>query len=219
MDSTITNLLVPLFFVHITLGTAILAWWFLRHSSRTIKDFGLGMAGYSLGLAAWAILVIIKPEDLKPLILLGVIPFLLAHIFYAKAAYTDTASSKKNIMITFVWIGIIATFVLRTLFFKSNPYFSEDGLLFFGLHPTSIALYIAVISVSFLPAIRATVSKIKGVKTSSLMNATLTTLYVTSIILVSAQDGLLLLINGWVMGVALLVAWVTALRTKPDSAA
>lgn len=210
MDDITSSFLVPLFFIHATLGTAILAWWFLSKKQQTLRDFGWGMAGYAAGLAAWTLLVLTKPDDLKPLILVGVIPFLLAHVAYAKAA-SAKLPTKSSTLMTITLLLLVATFIARTFFFKSEPYFSDQGLLYFGLQSIPVALYIATISVSFLPAIRSVVSDIKQSSVRSVMGIGLTTLYVNSVILVSAKDDTLLLINGVVMSVALLTLWVKAL--------
>lgn len=210
MEDTTSTLLVPLFFIHATLGTAILAWWFLSKKQQTLKDFGWGMAGYAAGLAAWTLVVLTKPDDLKPLILLGVVPFLLAHVAFAKAASVKLPTKSSTLM-TVTLALLAATFIARTYFFKSEPYFSDQGLLYFGLKSVPVALYIATISVSFLPAIRAVAADIKQASVKSVMGVGLTVLYVNAIILVSAKDDTLLLINGVVLSLALLMLWVKAL--------
>lgn len=209
MDTS-SNIFVSLFFIHGALGTAILAWWFLSKKQQVLKDFGWGMAGYAAGLTAWTVLVLTKPADLQPLILLGVIPFLLASVAYAKAA-SAKLPAKSSTLMTVTFILLAATFIARTFFYPSDPYFSEKGLLFFGLQSVPVALYIATISVSFLPAIRAVTAEIKDKAMKSVAGVALTTLYVNSIILVSAKDDTLLLINGVVMTVALLALWTKAL--------
>ncbi len=209
MDTS-SNIFVSLFFIHGALGTAILARWFLTKKQQTLKDFGWGMAGYAAGLAVWSFVVITKPTDLKPLILLGVIPFLLASVAYAKAA-SAKLPTKSSTLMTVTLALLVATFVARTFFYPSEPYFSDKGLLFFGLQSVPIALYIATISVSFLPAIRAVAAEIKDKATKSLMGTCLTVLYVNSIIFVSAKDDTLLLINGIVLSLALLALWTKAL--------
>lgn len=216
MEDSTSTILVPLFFIHATLATAILAWWFLSKKQQTLKDFGWGMAGYAAGLAAWTVLVLTKPDDLKPLILLGVIPFLLAHVAYAKAA-SAKLPAKSSTLMTVTLLLLAATFIARTFFYPSEPYFSDKGLLFFGLQSVPVALYIATISVSFLPAIRAVSAEIKDKTMKAVAGTGLTILYVNSIILVSAKDNDLLLINGVVMSLALLVLWVKALASATKS--
>ena len=208
--SSESNIFVSLFFIHGAIGTAIVAWWFLTKKQQSLKDFGWGMLGYAAGLATWTAVVLTKPTDLKPIILVGVIPFLLAHIAYAKSASSKLPAKSSTLMtVTLLLLG--ATFVARTFFYPSEPYFSDKGLLFFGLQSVPVALYIATISVSFLPAIRAVTSEIKDKAMKSVAGVALTTLYVNSIILVSAKDDTLLLINGVVMSVALLALWTKAL--------
>jgi len=206
MDCATSNFLIPLFFIHGAIGTGILALWFLNKKKQDLRDFGWGMAGYTLGLAIWAVVVLIKPEDLKPLILAGVIPFLLAHLAFAKVAAAKLPIKSSTLVLTTFGL-ILATFIARTFIYQSEPYFSDDGLLYFGLQSVPVALYIATISVSFLPAIRAVVAEIKQVDLKSIMGVGLTTLYINAIIFVSAKDETLLMINGAVLSLALLVLW------------
>lgn len=214
MTETTSNLLVPLYFVHAALGTAILAWWFLSRKDKALRTFGLGLAGYGLGLAAWTILVITKPEDLKPLVLLGAIPFLLAHFAYAKVAYKNINFAKTSFLTLVVAGTIAATFIVRTFLYPSEAYFSEEGLLFFGLHPVSSAFYIATIGLTFLPAITVVGNILKKSMLRNVMQAGLTILFINAVILVSSQSDTLLLINGYVMSAALLALWLTALTSK-----
>ncbi len=184
----------------------------MSKKSKILQYFGWGLFGYALGLFSWTLIVLTKPANLKPLILIGVIPFLLAHLAYAKAAakkYPKMASAITTLTV----VLLLATFLARTFFYKSDPYFSSKGLLFFGLKPVPTALYIATISVSFLPAIQAVASEIKQATLKSIMAIGLTILYVNAIILVSAQDNTLLLMNGVVLSLTLLTLWIKALMS------
>ena len=134
MRDTTATLLVPAYFIQIVVGTAILAWWFLSRKDKVLKTFGLGMAGYSLGTAAWTLLVLTKPDDLQFLILAGAVPFLLAHFAYAKVAYKNLDFTKTSLLSLIVAGTIAGTFIFRTFLYPSEPYFSSEGLLFFGLH-------------------------------------------------------------------------------------
>ncbi len=219
METSLTaSFLVPLHFIHLVVGPAILAWWFMSRRDGVLKNFGMGMLGYALGTAAWALLVLTKPDDLRPLIIIGVIPFLLAHIPFAKAAYHNISQEKRNLLIGLVVLSIVGTFVARTFFFPSEAFFSEEGLLFFGLDPVAIGFYIMLFSISFLPAVLAVVPRLPQ-SARAAMNVGLIAIYVTSVVMVSAQDGVLLLMNGWVAGLGLLLTWVTALRNKGEPAA
>ena len=160
MNDTTSSFLVPVYFIHATLGTAILAWWFLSKKQKPLKNFGWGLSGYAVGLAAWTLVVLTKPDNIEPLILLGVVPFLLAHIAYAKVASAKLSAKSSTLMIIALLL-IVATFIARTFFYQSEPFFSDQGLLYFGLQSVPVALYIATISVSFLPAIRVVGANIK----------------------------------------------------------
>lgn len=213
MEDTTASLLVPLFFIQMAIGTAILAWWFLTRKQKTLKTFGLGVAGYSVGLTAWSILVVTKPDNLQPLVLAGAVPFLLAHFAYAKVAYKNINFAKTSFLTLVVAGAIAATFIVRTFLYPSVPYFSSDGLLFFGLHPASSAFYIATIALTFLPAVSVVGNTLKKGVLRNVMQVSLTTLFINSVILVSSQSDTLLLINGYVASAALLAVWITAVSS------
>lgn len=177
----------------------MLAWWFLSQKDRSARLFGIGLSGYALGIACWCIVVLLKPTDLKPLIFLGTLPFLAAHLAYARAA------TNKYTLLILTAILITSTLIARTIIYPSEPYFSEQGLLFFGLHPIVSALYIATISVSFLPAIKAITPKIRQEKLRTTIGIGFFILYLNSLVLVVSRNSNLLTLNGFVMGVTLLI--------------
>jgi hypothetical protein len=209
-DSFTTSFLVPLYFLHLVFGLVILAWWFLSKKAQTLKYFGLGMLGYALGIAAWSVLVITKPADLEPLIMVGVIPFLLAHIAYAK---TVSVKYKIDWIIGLTILLIVVTLIARTFFFPSKPYFSDYGSFYFGLMPIPLALYITTLSVSLLPAIRAVSDEIEQTSMKSVIAVGLTILFINSLLQITARDVTLLFINGSVASLTLLVLWVKALTS------
>lgn len=213
MEDATATILVPAYFLQVVVGTALLAWWFLARKDKVLKSFGLGMAGYSLGLAAWTLLVFTKPANLQPLVLVGAVPFLLANFAFAKVAYKNLDFTKTSILSLLVAGTIAGTFIVRTFIYPSEPYFSQDGLLFFGLHPLSIAFYIATMSMTFLPAISVATDRIKKGSLKTTLKVGLTTLFINAVILVSGNNETLLLINGVVMTVALFVLWAKALTT------
>jgi len=210
----VMSFLVPAYFLHGAVGMGILSWWFMTRKNKTLNTFGKGLLGYSLGMLAWAFLVILRPDNLVPLILVGVVPFVLAHFAYAKVAYKDFSEDKKRSMIALITVGVAAILVVRTFIFPSDPYYSAQGSFFFGLHPVAIALYIAVISMSLLPAIRIVVEEIKDKTTKTVMNIGLTTIFVNIILQISVTYDTLLIINGVVLSVALLATWLTALKAR-----
>ena len=130
--------------------------------------------------------------------------------YYAKVAYKNIDFTRTSLLTLAVGGTIAGTFIVRTFVYPSEAYFSDQGLLFFGLHPLSIAFYIATISLTFLPSISAVSSHIKKNSLSGIMQIGLTTLFINSIILVSGSNDTLLLINGVVMSTALLVVWASA---------
>lgn len=214
MEDIMTTVLVPLFFIHAAVGISILAWWFLRRRDKNLKSFGLGLAGYATGFAVWAVVAITKPDDLRPLILLGAVPFLLSHFAYAKVAYKNIDFTKTSMLTLLVGGTIAATFIVRTFLYPSEAYFSQEGLLFFGLHAVSIAFYIATLTLTFLPAISIVGSLLKKTGLAVKMQAGLTVLFINGLIIVSSHDELLLTINGYVFGATLLFLWTTALLNR-----
>ena len=214
MDGFVESFLVPAFFVHTTASVWFLAWWFGRmgRDQETFRGFSWGLAGYGLGLVAWTLVVIIKPDDLAPLILVGVVPFLLGNIGFAKAATRESAARGISPLMILTFVLIVATWISRTFLYESEPYISEEGLLYFGLQPVPVALYIATISVSFLPAIWRVVLAFADDRLRLIMGICLNTFFINAVILVSANEHSLLMINGFVLSAAAILAWVHAAR-------
>lgn len=211
MSTLVAILFVPMFFLHGAFGIALLSWWFSRHQNREMKLFGWGLAGYALSMTIWAYMVMQKPNDVGVYMLVSVIPFLLAHLFFAKVA--DTKFSKHGHFFLVTGALLVITFVVRTFLQESDPYFSEEGLLVFGVQDIPVALYIAVMTISFLPAIRVVVPNIAK-QHRPIFSVCLTALFVTAITFVSARTTQLLIINGAVLSFMLLVLWSSVLTLK-----
>ena len=211
MDNLMSSVFVPLYFIHITFAMAVLAWWFSSRKELTLKYFGWGLAGYALGIGVWTVAILTKPTNLEPLILLGVIPFLLAHLAYAKATSVRT---KNQLVLGLTLTLLVVTFIARTFFYPSKPYFSDQGYFYFGLMAVPLALYIATISTSFLPAILAVTNDIKQKSIRPIMNIGLVIVFINMIVQISVQDETVRIINGVVASGTLLVLWVTAVTNR-----
>lgn len=214
MDEALRSFLVPAFFTHTAAAVLVLAWWFTRNGGdrATFRYFGCGLVGYGLGLIAWSLVVIVKPDDLVPWILGGVIPFLLGNIGFAKSASAAPETVRVSPLMILTIAFIIVTFVMRTVLYESEPYISDEGLLYFGLQPVPIALYIGTIAVSFLPAIWKVVPAFASEQLRRLMAICLNAFFICAIVLVSASEHSLLVINGFVLSIAAILAWVQAVR-------
>ncbi len=215
------SVLVPAYFIHAAGAAAISTAWFLKHREKEFRDFGLGLLGYTLGTIIWVMVVLVKPDDLKPLILIGAVPFLLGHVAFARAAFDRSTAGHRTIAMASVFIAVAVTFVTRAFIYPSQPFFSDKGLLFFGLDPLVSAMYISTVSISFLPATQLVAGKFDDAQRRLRMRIILTALYVNIVVLVSAANETLLLINGVVMSIALLALWTTLLPSllKPTEAA
>lgn len=213
MNDFMSTVLVPLYFLLATFGLSVLAWWFKKQPKKTHQYFGWGLMGYSLALLAWTAVVIVKPADPRPLILVGVVPFILASVAYAQAAAQKWPKlSQLTLGLTVVLIA--AVFMARTFLFPSDPHFSDQGLLYFGLQPVPVALYVALLSVSFLPGIRAAVADIKQDQVRAVMGVGLMILFLNAVIQVVTKDDTLSVVNGVVTSLTLLFLWVKALGWK-----
>ncbi|MDX1765737.1 MAG: hypothetical protein R3313_02165 [Candidatus Saccharimonadales bacterium] len=211
MEEAVRDFLQPLFYVQMAVGALFIAWWMMNKKDKTVKMFGLGMTGYGLGLAAWAVLVITDPENLEPLILTGAVPFLLAHFAFAKVAYKSIDFAKTSLLMLLVTAAIFTTFVVRTFFFESQPYYSSEGLLFFGLHSVAVACYIATIALTFLPAISVLASRFKQGLVKNTVQVGFSILFINSIVIVSGYENVLLTINSTVMSTTMTVVALTLL--------
>lgn len=208
-----SSFLVPLYFIHITFGLAVLAWWFSANKkNEVLKQFGAGFIGYAIAVGIWTAVMITQPTDLEPYILLGALPFLLAHMSFAWAVRKQS----KTMLVWYLTLMLVVATLVARILYPSRPYFSAQGYFFFGLQPVPLALYLATISVSFLPAIRAAVSQIKDKSLQPVMNVGLTIAFIAIIIQITAMDDTVRLINGVVASGALLVMWVKALTVRPN---
>ena len=214
MEELLESFLVPAFFVHTAAAVLLLAWWFVRtgKDQATRRYFGWGLAGYGAGLVAWSLVVLVKPDDLAPLILVGIVPFLLGNVSFAKAAASEPEAQRMNGWMMVTLCLIVVTFVSRTFLYESEPYISDEGLLYFGLQPIPVALYIATISVSLLPAIWRVVPTFADQPLRRVMGISLNTFFINAVILVSADEHSLLVINGFVLSAAAILAWSHALK-------
>ena len=214
MDEVLRSYLVPAFFAHTAAAVLLLAWWFMRKGKdqTTFRYFGWGLTGYGAGLVAWSLAVIVKPDDLIPWILGGVVPFLLGNVGFAKATAREPEAKRINPLMILTMALIVVTFVTRTFLDKSDPYISDEGLLYFGLQPVPVALYIGTIAVSFLPAIWRVVPAFTDQRLRRVMGVSLNTFFISAIIIVSAAEHSLLVINGVALSAAAILAWSHALK-------
>lgn len=214
MEDFVESFLVPAFFVHTAAAVWLLAWWFVRRGrvQAAFRYFGWGLAGHGAALAVWMLVVVLKPDDLAPGILIGVVPFMLGNVSFAKAAAGEQSAAIVHPVIILTLALVVATFVSRTFIYESEPYFSDEGLLYFGLKPIPVALYIATLAVSFLPAIWRVVPAFTDERLRLIMAISLNTFFINSVILVSANEHSLLMINGFVLSAAAIFAWVHAIK-------
>jgi hypothetical protein len=207
-----SSFLVPLYFIHITFGLAVLAWWFSANKKNAVlKQFGAGFIGYAIAVGIWTAVIITQPSDLEPYILLGALPFLLGNMSFAWA-YREQS---KNMVVWYLSLGLVLATLVARVGFPSQPYFSPQGYFFFGLQPIPLALYIATISVTMLPAIRAAVSQIKNKSMAQVMSVGLTIAFVAIIVQITAMDDLVRFLNGMVASAALLVMWLKCFMVRP----
>lgn len=215
MEDFVEFFLVPAFFVHTVATVALLAWWFIRKSEAqaVFRYFGWGLTGYSLAFVAWTLVVLLKPDDLAPGILVGVVPFLLGNLGFARAAGRNPEAGGMSPLMILTLVLIAATFISRTFWYESEPYFSDEGLLYFGLQPIPVAFYIATIAVSFLPAIWRVVPAFTDQRLRLIMGVSFNTFFINAIILVSAAEHALLMVNGFVLSAAAILAWSHAIKS------
>jgi FtsH-binding integral membrane protein len=208
-----SSVVVPLYFIHITIAFIILAWWFTRKKAQALKYFGWGLTGYALGIGTWTLVVLTKPTSLEPPILIGVVPFLLAHVAFAKATMLRT---KSKLVLPLTVLLLAATFIARTFYFQSKPYFSDQGYFFFGLMAVPLAFYIATIAVSFLSASITAMGDIKSTTVRRIMTSGLIGVFINMVIQISVQDESLRIINAVVATVTLFGLWVTAVTHQSE---
>jgi hypothetical protein len=206
------NILVLLFFLHTTVALALLGGRFLIRGGAFASYFGIGLLLDSGAFAAWGG-ALVAPDNLPILVTIGAILALISFVFFLKSGLADLPSSLQSGAVAAGAVFVAATFVAGRYVFPTPKFISEEGFLFFNLHPFVQMMYITALVLAAFPAIEKAGTLFRE-GNSTLVKFLLAIQVVGTIVLITNVDTLSLLVVGWCMGLAYLALWTMLLFRK-----
>jgi hypothetical protein len=204
------NSLVISFFVLTTL-LSFIAGVGVRHVSisDTARRYGIGMVLTSIAFAIWSITIFLRNSaSLDTYITIGLVPLMLGMIFFIWSGASNYDRQKQVLLITLGVVGTIVLMVMRG-FYPSNPYFSPEGLFFFGPHPLVLFFEVLFISASVIPSVLNVGRSITDKLSSNIFQVGMFTALIGTILLITSSANLVLFLSGWAIGIAFLLLAVS----------
>ena len=208
------NPTVVVFFLHNVAATFLLGMKFRSRRDPVFKDFGSALILNGVAYTIWSAAVILRPDNLKPLVTLGVLFFLASLVFFLSAGIRKTGTLKQGPVL---WTGLVVALVLflvRTYVYPSEPGFSQEGLFFFHAHPVAQLIYIFGLALTALRGIDALASKFTDPFYARLVRYGFTIQVMGGIILLTSTDTLALYIDGWIIGTVYFALWTLLLFNR-----
>lgn len=202
-------MLILFFFIFITVSIFFSGLLLPRlHRTIATQAMGRGLMLTGAAFAVWSLAVMIKPDQdvLRYWVGIGTVPFIVALIFFLRAAVNRLPTTTQRLFMTIGIIYALVLLVMRTVL-PSNPGFSADGLFFFQPHDIVKFMYIVIMVAVILPAIQITAADIqsKDALTARILSGALIANTIGGILLlVSVMDvqDMLMYLVGWGMMIA-----------------
>lgn len=195
---------VILFFTFVTLSVLISAYLLPRYvPSRGTKRFGLGLWLVGVAFAIWSVAVITKPVDTLYLwVTVGLIVILAALVLIVSAATSHLSRSDQQLALLLA-VGYAVVLVVVRFFYPSSPYFSGNGLFYFGQQPIVAFLTIALLVGAIVPAVLVVAAEIKqrDLLSSNVFVGACMTQLIGGVLLLSSRDDSLIILVGWAMSI------------------
>src|SRR5205823_7698976 len=115
--------------------------------------FSIGLGFMAAAFAVWSYAVVTKPaaDVLYGWVTVGLIVMLAALLFLIHAATVHLPRSTQQIALVAGGVYVILLFVVRVIY-PSHPYFSPNGLFYFGQQPPVKLLTIILLAGAIVPA-------------------------------------------------------------------
>lgn len=208
--------LVSLFFIGSTASLLVTGFALSRGRLESLRYFGLGLMMDGIAFGIWTVAVVTKPDEgLGGWVTAGVLFFLASLILFVLTSAGRIAPRQRPILVGATIVYVVAVFMVR-VFYPSRPHFSEEGLFFFDPHGAVEALEILGLTAALLPA-TFEVSRRMRMREGYVAKAAFTTLLIGGILLIASDDRILLTIDGWAMGLALIVLLITFGFRRPEA--
>lgn len=189
----------------------LIGWRTHEQGEPLFRRFALGAAGYALAFLGWAAIVVVRPADLALASVAALLPFALGNLALFSVGVADWPSARRELAerLALAYLGVV---IIARLSLPSTPSFSAGGLIYLNAAPLVLLLYLGAFAGGVLPAIGALSRRIDGARGVAVRVA-MTLLVLCGTVLLSSYDDALQLLNGTLMGLALLA--LAALFARP----
>ena len=200
--------LVVLFFLHNIVATLVIGLKFKSQDNTAMKKFGYALLLNAIAYAIWSSAVILRPEALDSYITIGALFLAVSLVFFL------SSSTKNKSIVSLGVIVIAAFFALRTLYWPSNPQFSEEGFLLFNVDPMVQMMYMFGLGVLVIPAINAVAEQFNSPSTALIVRYGFIIQVMGGLVLITNVDPTVLFIDGLIIGLTYLLLWTHLLFNK-----
>lgn len=179
------------------------------------KNFGFGLAAFSLAFLAWGAIVAIQPsENLDVYVTLGVLPFVAGFLLLVSSATFDWLPKNRTLVMSIAVAFLAALFVLRTFVYPSAPSFSENGLIYFHAEPIVQLMYVLAFAGGFMTALQVVSRHIDHRLTAALTRIFFNLVTICGVVLLVSTDDKMQELNGLLMLAGLVGLLVVYLPSK-----
>jgi hypothetical protein len=196
---------VIVFFAFVTLCVLASAYLLPRFAqSIAARRFALGLWLVGIAFAIWSVVVITKPVDtLETFVTTGLIVMLGALVLIVNAATIHLSRSEQQLALVLTVAYMVLLVVIR-FFNPSQPFFSDNGLFYFGQQPVVGFMTILMLGGTIVPAVLVVAREIKDkdVLSSNVFIGACMAELIGGVLLLSSRDDSLLTLVGWAMGIA-----------------
>lgn len=206
--------LIILFFVYTTLTVLVSAILLPRYvQSVRASRFSIGLGFMAAAFAVWSFAVVTKPQSdtLYLWVTAGLVLLFVSLLFFINAATIDLTRQQQQLALGAGAIYAVLLLVVR-LFYPSNPYFSPNGLFYFGQQPIVKLMTLILLAATITPVALTLAQDIRRksqLAANSFIAVCITELVGAALLLSTADDDFLFLV-GWVMGAAFLLLVLVA---------
>lgn len=209
---------VLVFFIHSVLATLLIGGKLFSNPDRDVKRFGVALLLDAVAFIIWTVAVVVKPVELEVYTNLGAVFFIASVIAFLNAGMPKVGRVlRQAILLISVILGALVLY-MRLYMYPSSPSFSDDGYFFFNLDPIIQMIYIFALVMAALPAIDVLASKLRGTYAIVVRYAFIAEVVGGIILIINTNSGSasanLLLIDGWIIGIAYFALWSTIIFNK-----
>lgn len=183
----------------------------IRHisDSEAARRYGIGMVLTAISFAVWSVAIILRDSvSLTTFVTIGLVPLMIGMVYFIWSGASNLDRQKQMLLVTLGVVGVLILMVMRG-FYPSHPYFSPEGLFFFGPDPLVLFFEIAFISTAVISSILVVGRTISDKLSSNVFQTGMFAALLGTILLLTSASNLVLFLAGWAIGIAFLLLAVT----------